>query len=237
MDAGMRELLAAVRQQSEHRAGYSNIVGSLGLAPMGMAGVAKVSVTTDTATVAVVDDSPTDVGMPLNAKTVFLAIMWVFAILLPLKIGLLSPDVQTIVRDYLMTVGTALIIHWRVPDKPEALMSRAALRRADSDRRAGRRRIRQSHPELKTEPYSQQEQRADHEHEHAEPRRARPSLQRIPDHFGPVLGHWFRRRLRDLPCDGLTLAAVVRGHGAFLHAEEGTALPRPLGTPVPAKCR
>lgn len=116
MDAGMHELLAAVRQQSEHRAGYSNIVGSLGLAPMGMAGVAEVSVTTDTASVAVVDDSPADVGMPLDAKTVFLAILWVFAILLPLKIGLLSPDVQAIIRDYLVTVGTALIIHWRVTD-------------------------------------------------------------------------------------------------------------------------
>ena len=60
--------------------------------------------------------SQSDIGVPLDAKTVFLAILWVFAILLPLKIGLLSPDVQTIIRDYLVTVGTALIIHWRVTD-------------------------------------------------------------------------------------------------------------------------
>lgn len=58
----------------------------------------------------------TDVGMPLDAKTVFLAIVWVFALLLPLKIGQLSPDIQTVIRDYLLTVGNALIITWRVQD-------------------------------------------------------------------------------------------------------------------------
>jgi hypothetical protein len=35
---------------------------------------------------------------------------------LPLKIGQLPPDVQIIIRDYLATVGLALIIHWRVSD-------------------------------------------------------------------------------------------------------------------------
>ncbi len=54
--------------------------------------------------------------MPLDAKTIFLAILWVLAILLPLKIGQLPLEVQTIVRDYLATVGLALIIHWRVSD-------------------------------------------------------------------------------------------------------------------------
>ena len=70
----------------------------------------------DTATVTVRDDSPADVGMPLDAKTVFLATLWVFAILLPLKIGQLSPDVQTIIRDFVGTISLALIIHWRVQD-------------------------------------------------------------------------------------------------------------------------
>jgi hypothetical protein len=31
-------------------------------------------------------------------------------------IGELPPEVQTIIRDFLVTIGTALIIHWRVQD-------------------------------------------------------------------------------------------------------------------------
>jgi hypothetical protein len=60
--------------------------------------------------------SRTEVAMPLDAKTIFLALLWVLAILLPLKIGQLPPEVQTIISDYLATVGLALIIHWRVSD-------------------------------------------------------------------------------------------------------------------------
>jgi hypothetical protein len=115
MDAGMRELIAAVRQQSPHRTDIS-FVGSVALAPFAVAGVAEVSVAADTATVTVRDDSPADVCMPLDVKTVFLAILWVFAILLPLKIGQLSPDVQAIIRDFVGTISLALIIHWRVQD-------------------------------------------------------------------------------------------------------------------------
>jgi hypothetical protein len=58
----------------------------------------------------------TEVVGPLDAKTVFLALLWVLATLLPLKIGRLPPDIQTVIRDYLATVGLALIIHWRVSD-------------------------------------------------------------------------------------------------------------------------
>lgn len=55
-------------------------------------------------------------AMPLDAKTVFLALLWVLAILLPLKVGQLPPEVQTIIGDYLSSVGLALIIHWRMSD-------------------------------------------------------------------------------------------------------------------------
>jgi hypothetical protein len=123
MDAGMHELFAAVRRQAEHQTAYGSAIGyasGIGtatghairapiLAEFGEAGAA-----TDTLTVQ--QETQTDIGMPLDAKTVFLAIMWVFAILLPLKIGELPPEVQTIIRDFLVTIGTALVIHWRVTD-------------------------------------------------------------------------------------------------------------------------
>jgi hypothetical protein len=113
MDAGMRELFAAVRQQRNVSVHLPPATVSVRAHPVsvvfGDAGAAA-------DTLSVRDESTADVGMPLDAKTVFLAILWVFAILLPLKIGELPPDVQTIIRDYLVTVGTVLIIHWRVQD-------------------------------------------------------------------------------------------------------------------------
>jgi hypothetical protein len=60
--------------------------------------------------------SHTEVVVPPDAKMIFLALLWVLTILLPLKMGQLPPDVQIIIRDYLATVGVALIIHWRVSD-------------------------------------------------------------------------------------------------------------------------
>jgi len=113
MDAGMRELLAAARQQRSVLIHVPTLTVGVGFPPVSVV-VSDTGVATDTLSVR--DGSSTDVGMPLDAKTVFLAILWVFAILLPLKIGLLSPDVQTIIRDYLVTVGTTLVIHWRVQD-------------------------------------------------------------------------------------------------------------------------
>lgn len=81
---------------------------------MVIAGTGEVGAATDTLTAQ--KGTPHEVAVPPDAKTVFLAILWVFAILLPLKIGLLPLDVHTIIRDYLVTVGTALVIHWRVSD-------------------------------------------------------------------------------------------------------------------------
>lgn len=120
MNSGLREMLSLSRQQRNAffpvpAAGITG-TGGVVLPKMMLAGAGEMTASTATATLAVRDDSPADVGMPLDAKTVFLAILWVFAILLPLKIGLLPPEVQAIIRDYLVTIGTALIIHWRVTD-------------------------------------------------------------------------------------------------------------------------
>jgi hypothetical protein len=54
--------------------------------------------------------------MPLDAKTVFLAILWVFTILLPLKDGFLPPEVQTKIWEFVTAVNFTLTIHWRVSD-------------------------------------------------------------------------------------------------------------------------
>jgi hypothetical protein len=117
MNAGLREMLSLSRQQR-------NVFVHPAVATA-VATVPQVSVFVRDGDAVRADDrevslvsasSTTDVGMPLDAKTVFLAIVWVFAVLLPLKIGLLPSEVQTIIRDYLVTVGTALIIHWRVQD-------------------------------------------------------------------------------------------------------------------------
>jgi hypothetical protein len=113
MDAGMRELFAAVRGRRN-----VSILAAVATAHASALAVSvaigETGAATDTLTVQ--KEAQTDVGMPLDAKTVFLAIVWVFAILLPLKIGELPPEVQTIIRDFLVTIGTALIIHWRLQD-------------------------------------------------------------------------------------------------------------------------
>ena len=77
-----------------------------------------------------------------------------------------------------------------------------------------------SQPEVQTEPHGQQEHRAGHHNEHAQPRRARPVLQREPHYSRPSrLG---RGLGPGLPGDSLTR----RGHRVFLeHVEEDTALP------------
>jgi len=60
--------------------------------------------------------SHNELVVPLDAKTIFLAILWLLAIALPLDIGQLPLEAQIIIRDYLATIGLALIIHWRVSD-------------------------------------------------------------------------------------------------------------------------
>jgi hypothetical protein len=131
MDVGMRELLAAVRQQAEQNRGFSValptamvriaalresavVSGSGAMAPMRAAGVIEIGAATDTLTVQ--KEVPAGPGMPLDAKTVFLAVLWVFTILLPLKMDKLPPEVQTIIRDYVSAVSVTLAIYWRVQD-------------------------------------------------------------------------------------------------------------------------
>jgi len=113
MNAGLYELLWPPRRRLDvsipGRPGTVSVSALAGAIALSNAGAA-----TDTLTVR--GDSPADVGMPLDAKTVFLAIVWVFAMLLPVAILLLSPEVQTIIMDFVVTVGAALIIHWRVQD-------------------------------------------------------------------------------------------------------------------------
>ena len=44
------------------------------------------------------DDSSTDIGMPLDAKTVFLAILWLFTFVLPPVLVLMLPaEAQAII--------------------------------------------------------------------------------------------------------------------------------------------
>jgi hypothetical protein len=85
MDAGLHELFAAVRREAEHRtadgsfAGYASSTGSVtgfgsvALPRMGITGTAEVNAATDTPRVQ--KEIQTDVGMPLDAKTVLLAII------------------------------------------------------------------------------------------------------------------------------------------------------------------
>lgn len=116
MNAGLRETLSLSWQQQNAflPVPAAAVTGSVALPKMAVAGTIEVGAATDTLTVR--DDTPTDVGMPLDAKTVFLAILWVMALLLPVAILLLSPEVEAIIMDFLVTIGTALIIHWRVTD-------------------------------------------------------------------------------------------------------------------------
>ena len=106
MEAGMREFFAIVRQR--------DVVVHLPTAKVIVSALPVSGVIGD-ADVAVADDRKTS-PVPLDAKTVFLALLWVFTILLPLKIGQLPPHVQAIIRDFLTTVNFALMIHWRVSD-------------------------------------------------------------------------------------------------------------------------
>jgi hypothetical protein len=77
--------------------------GSAAMAPMQAAGLFEVGAGTDT--LAVQKTTPSDPGMPLDARTVFLAVLWVFTILLPLKMDQLPPEIQTIIQDYVSTIG------------------------------------------------------------------------------------------------------------------------------------
>lgn len=113
MNAGLQEFLWPARHQPAVSVAVPAATASATALPASVV-VSGAGAATDTLTMQ--KATPREVAVPLDAKTVFLVVLWVFAILLPLKIGLLPPDVQTIIRDYLVTVGIALVIHWRVSD-------------------------------------------------------------------------------------------------------------------------
>jgi hypothetical protein len=112
MKAGLRELLASSCREDVPVANASETAPPL---PVVVSNADAVGAD-DREAPPVGGPSRAEVTMPLDTKTIFLAILWVLAILLPLKIGQLPPQVQTIIGDYLATVGLALIIHWRVSD-------------------------------------------------------------------------------------------------------------------------
>jgi hypothetical protein len=130
LDAGMKEFLAIVRKQVEQRSvsvelptarvtiaalPVSVVVGGSGaMAPMRAAGVLEVSAATDTLTVQ--KDTEADPGMPLDAKTVFLAVLWALTIVLILRGDQLPQEVHDKIMDFLALVNFTLTIHWRVND-------------------------------------------------------------------------------------------------------------------------
>ena len=113
MNVGLREMLSSSRQQRDVSV-LVPVASTSGVALPPSVTVWDVGAPTDTPTAR--EDMPDEVAVPLDAKTVFLALLWVLTILLPLKIGLLPADVEAIIRDYLTTVSLALTIHWRVSD-------------------------------------------------------------------------------------------------------------------------
>ena len=109
MNAGMSELLWPTRH---HPAVYVAVPAATANATALPVSVVVSGVGAGTDTLTVQKDAPREVAVPLDAKTVFLVMLWVMVLLLPVAILLLSPEVQTIM-DFLVTIGTALIIHWR----------------------------------------------------------------------------------------------------------------------------
>ena len=114
MSAGMRELLWPSRQQRDVSV-RGPVATVSAAAPAGQVVVSDAGTATDT--LAVREDSPGEVAVPLDAKTVFLAILWVLTLALPPVVVLTLPvEVQSIIAGYVAAVGVALIVHWRVSD-------------------------------------------------------------------------------------------------------------------------
>jgi hypothetical protein len=116
MDAGMRELLAAVRQQAQPRTAVSGFKLYLSFTGRveGHAVFSDAGAGTDTLTVE--KGTQTDPGMPLDAKTVFLAVLWALTIVLVLGGDQLPQEVHDKIMDFLALVNFSLMIHWRVTD-------------------------------------------------------------------------------------------------------------------------
>jgi hypothetical protein len=113
MRAGLFELLWPPRRQRDVFIAVPAATASATAPPPSVV-VSDTGAATDTLTVQ--KETQADPGMPLDAKTVFLAVLWAFTILLPLKDGLLPPEVQTKVWEFITIVNFTLTIHWRVND-------------------------------------------------------------------------------------------------------------------------
>jgi hypothetical protein len=126
----MKEFLATVRQQVEQRSvsielptARVSVAASPGMVITGtidvtmrkvqVAAVGVVGAATDTLTVE--KETPSDLGMPLDAK-VFLAVLWALTIALILWVDQLPEDVHDKIMDFLALVNFSLMIHWRVTD-------------------------------------------------------------------------------------------------------------------------
>ncbi len=109
MRAGLYELLWPPRQQRD-------VFIAVSAATAGATAPPPSVVMSDADALTVRKATHGEVGMPLDAKTVFLVVLWVCTILLPLKVGLLPPEVQTIIWEYVAIVSLTLTVHWRVSD-------------------------------------------------------------------------------------------------------------------------
>jgi hypothetical protein len=115
MDAGMREFLAAIRQQWDVLIRVPTLTVGVSFPPVSVV-VSDAGAASDTLTVAV-RDSRTGKVVQISAMTIFLAILWVLTIALPPVVVLLLPvEVQSIIAGYVAAIGLTLIIHWRISD-------------------------------------------------------------------------------------------------------------------------
>jgi hypothetical protein len=114
MDAGMRELLLST-YQTRSAVVHGQVARVSVAAPMGTVVVTNAAAGTDMLTVQ--KTASPEAPVPLDAKTVFLAIMWVFLILLSLGSLLgLPAELLAIIAGFLGNVSLGLIITWRVND-------------------------------------------------------------------------------------------------------------------------
>jgi hypothetical protein len=113
MDAGMLELMAAVREHALRRVAAS----------ANLAATPKLIVSADTAagtesmTVTVDDGSGNAVSSQIDVMLLAVLILWLIALVLPLAETDLTSNQQQILNEYIGTVPLALIVSWRMLDK------------------------------------------------------------------------------------------------------------------------
>jgi hypothetical protein len=117
MDAGLKELLWSFRRRIVYAPALP--VASA----IGFAHPALVVYVSDTDTITLTEDQTVAVqesqspAVPIDAKTVFLAILWLLTFALPPVVVLELPaEAQSIIAGYVAAVGLMLMIHWRVND-------------------------------------------------------------------------------------------------------------------------